>query len=393
MKKRVIFLAMVLLVSLLCVGAAAAATAPAMYVQPAEDDPDTLSERAVRLYKKNSKQYYLFLPAGMDAGNLRFVLDGTDQLKIDSAKVKNGEVASFLGRLVGSTVSLEYNDRSCTLTIMQSANIPALFLTTESGSLSYVEDTKGNKEAGTLATLSAEGSIDYSGRLAHIKLHGNGTLEYSKKAYEIKLEDKAKLYGMGKGRSWILLANAKDNSLMRNKLAFDLSREVGMQYAVQSTFVDLYINHVYRGNYLLAEKVTVGSKRVDITDLQKATEALNDQPLNSYKSYGIHSYKKNTVKGFQIPNDPEDITGGYLMQFELTYRYIRADSGFVTKRGQPVVLKSPKYASEAQVNYISKVMQQLEDALFTKDGKNTGTGKYYYEYVDKDSLVMMCLLE
>lgn len=295
---------LVLLLSGLWISCAMAATPPAIYVQPAADDAENLSERAVRLYKKDSSQYYLFLPSGYDAGDLRFIFSGTDRIVIDGARVKSGDTAPFLGRLVGQAVSLEYNDRAFTLTIMQSSNVPSLFLTTESGSIATVEKAKGNRESGSLVTLASDGSVTLSSRLDYIKMHGNGTLDYPKKSYEIKLVDKAKLYGMGKGRGWVLLANAKDNSLMRNKICYDLSRETGMQYAIQSAFVDLYINHQYRGNYLLTEKVTVGSKRVDIPDLQKATQAVNDKPLSSYKKFGVHSVKKNTVMGYQIPKDP-----------------------------------------------------------------------------------------
>ena len=277
---------------------------------------------------------------------------------------------------------------------MQSANLNALYLTTESGNLTYVEKKKGNKEAGGMAVLSPEGEVTQTGDMEFIRLHGNGTLDYKKKSYDIKLSQKTDLLGMGKAKRWILLANNIDNSLLRNKIAYDMQLETGMTYGIHSTFVDLYINHRYRGNYLVTEKMEIGENRIDIDDLEKATEALNDQPLNSYTRVGIlQSYQADSSKAYRIPNDPEDITGGYLLEFELTYRYIRVESGVVTKQGQPVVIKSPKYASEAQVAYIRELLQNVEDALFSKDGINPNTGKHYYEYVDKNSLVMLFTLE
>ena len=39
---------------------------------------------------------------------------------------------------------------------------------------------------------------------------------------------------------------------------------LGLKYTSKSTFVDLYINDVYYGNYLLIESVEVGESRVNI---------------------------------------------------------------------------------------------------------------------------------
>ncbi|MBQ8537824.1 MAG: CotH kinase family protein [Clostridia bacterium] len=198
---------------------------------------------------------------------------------------------------------------------------------------------------------------------------------------------------MGKSKKWILLANYIDNSLLRNRIGFEVGLAVGMEATCQNEFVDLYLNHEYAGNYLLTEKVEIGDNRIEIADLEGVTEDVNAEDLDTYPKAGNSGYKKNTRKYWEIPNNPEDITGGYLLELELTTRYAQEASGIVTKRGQPVVIKEPEYASQAQVNYIGDLLQAFEDAIFADDGINPTTGKHYYEYIDKESYVTKFLIE
>jgi spore coat protein CotH len=86
--------------------------------------------------------------------------------------------------------------------------------------------------------------------------------QVSKRPYQIKLSSKHDMLGMGSAKTWVLLANHTDGSLMRNKVALDLAAEFGLAYTSQSRFVDVVINGSYRGNYLLTEKVQEGGTRV-----------------------------------------------------------------------------------------------------------------------------------
>ena len=101
------------------------------------------------------------------------------------------------------------------------------------------------------------------------------------------------------------------------------------------------------------------------------------KPLDSYKRFGSSQYKKNTVKGFKIPNDPEDITGGYLLVLEKAFHYPELPNGLVTKRGISFIVKSPEFMSEKQAAYISGVIQSLEDAIYAKDGRDPKTGRHF----------------
>ena len=86
--------------------------------------------------------------------------------------------------------------------------------------------------------------------------------QVSKRPYQMKLSSSHDMLGMGSGKTWILLANHGDGSLMRNKAALDLAAEFGLAFTSQSRFIDLVVNGNYLGNYLLTEKVQEGSARV-----------------------------------------------------------------------------------------------------------------------------------
>jgi hypothetical protein len=90
---------------------------------------------------------------------------------------------------------------------------------------------------------------------------------------------------------------------------------------------------------------------------------------------------EGTQKWVDIPNNPDDISGGYLMEMEIADRYDSEISGFVSDNGQPVIFKNPEYATEDEVKYISGVYQSFEDAAMSADGKNSN-GDYYTDLCD-----------
>ena len=76
---------------------------------------------------------------------------------------------------------------------------------------------------------------------ATIKVRGNTTALGAKRPYNVKLSSKQDVLGMGKGKKWCLLANMYDKSLMRNRMAFDFARALGMQYIPDCRMVDVCV--------------------------------------------------------------------------------------------------------------------------------------------------------
>lgn len=101
-----------------------------------------------------------------------------------------------------------------------------------------------------------------------IKGRGNYSWKWEKKPYALKFENKKEVLGMPTSKRWILLANWRDRTLLRNDAAFWLSRRAGLPYTVRGEFVELEINGEHRGNYYLCEQIKIDENRVNITEMK-----------------------------------------------------------------------------------------------------------------------------
>lgn len=330
-------------------------------------------------------------------------LDG--YVYINNQQVENGDPITLPKS--GESLSVRTANATYEIQVKQSAHLPAMFIQTKSGTMEYINWQKGNKEAADLLLLTEDGKTDCSASLKQIKGRGNSTWDYGKKPYNIKFDKKQNLLGMGKAKGWCLLANYLDPTLMRNEIIYNLAEEIGLDYTMDSRSIDLYLNGRYNGTYQLTEKIDIGETVVNITDLGSATEDVNldanGEPLDLEKDFTSGSnmtadmdmlrlWQKNTQKWQNIANDPEDITGGYLIELELKSRYHEEACGFVSKRGQSATMKAPEFVSERQIKYIADFYQKMEDALYSEDGYNS-EGKHFSEYIDVESVAKMYLLQ
>lgn len=345
-------------------------------------------------YQSAHDRYYLFLPAGIKEGEPYWILQEGLKVWMDEKEIKNKD--KFHLSLGMHSVDIEKQGvrQRVTLEVMQSQTIPSMFIETQSGSLGAIHYQKGYTETGSYTILNPEGRVSHAGNLEKIRGRGNVSWEGSyKKAYQINLEVKTSLLSMPEEKQWILTPNAFDPSLMKNKICYDVARALEMPFTSETEYIDLYINGVYRGNYLLMEKVEVGENRVDIRDLEKETERLNEQLPEEMERFEVAMEDGGSFKGSYVPNQPEDITGGYLLEMEITERYGEKPSGFISDLGQEVVIGSPKYASYEQVSYLKNLYQEMEDAVFSESGIHPLTGKHYSEYLDMDSAVKKYIVE
>ncbi len=194
------------------------------------------------------------------------------------------------------------------------------------------------------------------------------------------------LLGMKKGNKWLLLANAFDDSLIRNKLIYDFAAQYTNVPSIEGRYVDLYMNGYYCGNYFLCEKVEVSKNRLDITNLEKANAAVNSEAsLQNAEQYVSEDEKITGLAGLR---NASDITGGYLLEIGGGRRCT-----FVTGGGQQFSLRSPENATVEQVEYICNLFDELELAISLPDGRNPDTGKHFSEYLDLDSWVSKYLID
>jgi len=265
---------------------------------------------------------------------------------------------------------------------LKSNQLPTLYITTETGTMDKLNADKTYSEAGTYELVSPSGISLFSDKLTSISARGNQTFLYDKKSYQIDLAQPESILGMNESDTWILLSNVLDSSYIRNKLTYDMAVQAGMEGSPHSEYIDVYFNGEYSGMYLLTEKIEFAENRLDYDDLESANITANNNNLKKFPAYILEDHKQ---KGFQLLNNPIDITGGYLIEHDYSDKYTDAKSGFTTESGEKYVLKNPTHASVEEIEYISSYMQEIEDAIMAPDGINPTTGKHYSEYIDMDS--------
>lgn len=277
---------------------------------------------------------------------------------------------------------------------MYSENIPAVFIDTESGTAEQINTNKEIKEPGHISVLEADGTVSFDYPLTYVKGRGNTSYtEFEKKPYQIKLPESVPFLGMQSAKRWVFISNSADPTLLRNALSRNLAAHLGLAQSEEGVFVDLYLNGEYVGNYYVTEKVEVQKNRLNITDLEKATEIINNESnLDLYETAW-----SDTSKAKKIPEDPDDITGGYLIERDFDDRFLKQvenhGSYFITQANESFLLRSPEYASQDQIAYIDAYVQSVENAILSPDGIDADSGKYYADLIDTDSFVRKYLLE
>ena len=205
-----------------------------------------------------------------------------------------------------------------------------------------------------------------------IKVRGQSSAKFPKPGYSIEVRDEkgegmdVSLFGLPPADDWVLHGPYVDKSMMRNALAHWLFRQAG-HYSPRTKHFDLYINGVYRGVYVLIEKIKRGKYRVNVSKL-----------------------KETDISG-------DDVTGGYIWAFDKTGTNTGGmgmddvnKEGFRTADGLNVIMHYPKKENlqTEQQAYLKKYLEDLEN-LF-KNGKN---GSGYENYVDMTSALDYVLHE
>lgn len=316
-------------------------------------------QQSARLFR-SGETYYGFLPSYADPGALTVHADTGYSIWLDNLPWQN--TTPQLNRDYTLTITNPWGKPVCRVpfVLMQSENIPALSIQLFNGSMRDIEDRK--EESGRMTLIGADCSTIYAGDFEAFHIRGNHTATLPKKPYALKFSQEVDLLGSGGYTTYCLVANADDESRLRNKLVYETARELGLAHSPESMFVDLYVDDVYYGLYLLTDKVDVHENRINVNPLQEQTQMLNFFTLKHYDAWSSHD-SGNLRRGLDIPVDPSDITGGYLLELEVDYRMEENPNTFISDSGQLVSIKYPAQCSAAQVNYIADFYQKVEDAV------------------------------
>ena len=383
------------IISALCLIVAAmtlfSVTAGAVFVNNSESGTDDIKPMSNKFYLPPYVDLTALEPnvtaTEYTVGGKTYAYDG------GAIDVTQGKTADKYGNEC-YVVQFKNGQNTTSYTFYKLSSIPSVYIDTSLGISSINKNKSLRDEAAEIIIVDENGETVYDDwamkTVSEIKGRGNATWGYAKKPYQIKLGKKTDLFGMGKAKTWILLANYMDESFLRNSVSFRLADELGLAYSPKSMFVNLYIDNTFMGLYQLCEKTQIGTNRIEITDLEELTEKANKGvDLDALQTVVESSTLPNVtrfsyVKGVE---NPADITGGYLIELDNIYGQ-REKSWFTTKNNNTYTVKSPECASREQVLYIAELVSGMEEAIYSESGKNS-LGKHFSEYVDVESLVAM----
>ncbi len=381
---------MLLLLLLTCSARAAAARTFSIA------NPSGPADCLVYSWNVNNK-YTIAIPGSWDATRLIFSFDGDQPVIIGETEARPGDfldVTPFLGQEV--QLKDASGRRLGTILFQQGSSLVCIFIQTDAEELARAMKDKNRVITdGSVLVTESDGTVVWNGPFSQFKGRGNNTFsnQNKKKPFQIKLPEKINISGMGRSKTWLMIANHVDLSLLRNQISLDLALEAGLRFGVESVQADCWFNGVYNGLYLLTEKIQINKSRINITNLEEKTEALNPQDVSTYPTF---REKKGylEIRGYEIPNDPEDITGGFIIELEKPYRFATySKNGFRYTEQLNFVIKEPTYASRAQAAYVSGLFEKLIRALKAGNGYDPVTGIFYADLIDMPSFALKYLME
>ena len=243
--------------------------------------------------------------------------------------------------------------------LIPETGLPTVYINTEDGAPIV---SKTDYLTATLGIRSVGGEYEMEDVSCQVRGRGNTTWEWPKKPYLIKLDKKESVLGMPKHKRWILLANFMDRTLMRNLVSMKVSSMTGLAWTPSCQPVELVLNGLHRGTYLLIEQVRVDKDRVNITEMSKED------------------------------NSGDALTGGYLLELDFHYdnevQWRDTHGSCVQMEGGiPFGIKypDPEDLTTTQETYIKNYVFHAAEALYGPDF--TDPEKGYAHYLDVDSFV------
>lgn len=330
-------------------------------------------------------EYYLFLPSWAEGRLIQTEGSGLQTVSGEGSKSFSLPILSS-----GQSFRLEGGQ---TLTILTGSQIPSVYLTLKHD-LSHISSDQEQSDSGQALILSGDGETVYGGGLEKIKGRGNTSWEQEKKPYNITLQDSVTLSGMTGQTTDYSLVSSSDLTFLRNRISNEMGELAGTG-SMACIRVNLYINNSFEGVYELYQRIT--PENMNLTDLEELTEQAN--PLRSEESLNqlttgltLDDWNQSiTGKWWDYENNPENITGGYILEADNAMRYSGEASGFILESGAYMVAKSPAYLSEAQYQYISSYVQECENVM----RESVGLDDYQAlsAYIDIPSFVGKYLVE
>lgn len=214
----------------------------------------------------------------------------------------------------------------------------------------------------TLGTKEFESS-EYIG-MGEVKGRGNRSWKQPKKSYSIKLNEAFPLLDLADTRKYAIVANYDDRSMMKNYITYRAGALLnGIDYMPGCEFVDVYLNGIYNGVYLLVERIDPENEAFGM-----------DEPMSMENMDGDVFIEKDINAKADSIND---------IVFDCPYWANQSKDCFV--------LKYPDLGSESEIieaiNYLNSYMIDVDNAIMGRSNIP------YTQYIDVDSWVDFIIMQ
>ncbi len=274
----------------------------------------------------------------------RFSFEGT-MVVIDGFEAESGKTSIDFTRPRTVAVTTLNKNKYYTIYVHSYTGLPVLYLNTASGAEVTSKDVYVSGFLKLVEDVRTRAAGDVVEAAVNIKGRGNSSWKFPKKPYRLKFDEKVALLDMHKDKSWVLIPNYSDKSMIRNSAAFYMSSISNLDYTPEAHFVELVFNGAYQGTYLLCEKLKISNHRVAVGD------------------------------------------DGFLLEID-SRAPGEADAHFffVNHLENPVAIKDPDVVNgDDNYNYVWDFVSKADAILFSSYYKDPETG--WQKYLDMDSFV------
>lgn len=224
----------------------------------------------------------------------RFTFEGTMVL-IDGKEAESGKTSIDFRKPRQVVVATSSKNKYYTIYVHSYTGLPIMYITTDG----LQEVTSKDDYIGADLVLKEDVRTRAAGDVVearvNIKGRGNSSWQFDKKPYTLKFDEKVSLLDMHKDKSWILIPNYNDKSMLRNSLAFYMSSIGNIDYTPENHFIEMVFNGKYQGTYMLCEKLKIAKHRVNVGDDGFLLEIDSRAPGESDSRYFKVSHLENVV--------------------------------------------------------------------------------------------------
>lgn len=265
-----------------------------------------------------------------------------DDVAVDGQLYSSGDKVDFYSCPRTITVLSNGKSKDYSLCVKFFTGLPIIWIETDNrediiSKEEYLNATFRLEDNGTTRSFDIEANVMIKGR-------GTSSWDAPKKGYRLKFDNKVSLLNEPNDKSWVLIANYFDKTMIRNSISYYLGAISNLDYSPSFHFVELMLNGRYNGTYMLADKLKISKDRVNVGD-----------------------------DGFLVEIDAEVLYEGGT--------FFTTDSIL-----SPISIKDPEVeVGDDNFVYLQQFFQSAEHTLFSDIFKDTNEG--WQKYMDITSFV------